>query len=55
MDNDNNSYLRCYEWIKGELKDIDVPKIDMVNSFEELASINYNKLFCYFYWWWKYF
>lgn len=42
MDNDRNPYSGCYEWIKGELSTIDVPGIDMVLSFEELASVDYD-------------
>lgn len=31
-------YDGCYEWIKGELKNIDVPYIEMVRSADELAA-----------------
>lgn len=33
-------YDSCYEWIKGELKNIDVPHIEMVRSEDELATKN---------------
>ena len=35
-------YDGCYEWIKTELSQVDVPKIDMVRSFEELSNKNYD-------------
>lgn len=31
-------YDSCYKWITGELKDLDIPYIDMVRSAEELAE-----------------
>lgn len=31
-------YADCYEWIKSELKDVDIPYIEMVNSADELAA-----------------
>lgn len=31
-------YDSCYQWITGELKDLDIPYIDMVRSAEELAE-----------------
>ena len=31
-------YDSCYTWITGELKDLDIPYIDMVRSVEELAE-----------------
>lgn len=30
----------CYEWIQGELKDVNIPYIDMVRTTEELAAKN---------------
>lgn len=41
-------YSSCYEWIKDELKDVDVPNIDMVVSSEDLFNKNlenYSALF----------
>lgn len=41
-------YDSCYEWIKVELKDIDVPYIEMVRSAKELATkklMDYSVLF----------
>ena len=41
-------YSSCYEWIKGELKDVDVPNIDMVVSGDDLFNKNlenYSALF----------
>lgn len=35
-------YTGCYEWIKGEWKDVDIPYIEMVKSAEELAAKNLN-------------
>lgn len=31
-------YDRCYDWIRGELNDVDIPGIHMVRSAEELAE-----------------
>lgn len=44
----NERYSSCYEWIKGELKDVDVPNIDMVVSGDDLFNKNlenYSALF----------
>lgn len=35
-------YADCYEWIKDELKDIDIPYIEMVKSTDELVTKNLN-------------
>jgi len=35
-------YADCYEWIKDELKNVDIPYIEMVESAEELADKNLN-------------
>ncbi len=32
-------YADCYEWITGELKNVDIPYIEMVNSAGELATV----------------
>ena len=48
MDESEHSYDSCYEWIKGELSQVDLIGIDMVRSFEELAEKdfdNYSALF----------
>ncbi len=48
MDENDYPYDSCYEWIQGELASVSVPSIDMVRSFEELASKNlqqYSALF----------
>lgn len=42
MDNDKHPYSECYEWVKEELKDVDVPKIEMVTTFAELINIDFN-------------
>lgn len=42
MDNDKRPYDGCYEWIKNELKIIDVPSIKMVRSFEEMYNLDLN-------------
>ena len=41
MDEVKHPYDGCLEWIKGELSTINVPSIDMVRTFDELASKNY--------------
>ncbi len=38
MDENNHPYDSCYEWIQSELVNVSVPNIEMVRSFEELAS-----------------
>lgn len=48
MDESDHPYDSCYEWITKELSLVDVPKIDMVRSFEELASKDYNDYSCLF-------
>lgn len=35
-------YDSCFEWIQGELVKVQIPYIDMVKTFDELASKNYN-------------
>ncbi len=40
MDESDHPYDSCFEWICGELSAVDVPSIEMVRSFEELASKN---------------
>lgn len=35
-------YDGCYEWITGELKDVEIPCIEMVRSADELATKNLN-------------
>lgn len=37
---ESNKYPSCFEWIKGELKDVDIPNIDMVSSAEEITQKN---------------
>lgn len=43
MDETDHPYDSCYEWIKEEISSIDIPNIEMVKSFEELADKNFNK------------
>lgn len=43
MDETEHPYDSCYEWIKEEISSIDIPSIEMVRSFEELANKNFNK------------
>lgn len=38
MDEYEHPYDSCYEWIQGELANVDIPSIEMVRTFEELAS-----------------
>lgn len=40
MDEEDHPYDSCYEWIKEEISSIDIPKIEMVRSFEELEEKN---------------
>lgn len=37
---EREKYADCYEWIKGELENVDIPYIEMVNSADELAAKN---------------
>ena len=39
---EQEKYADCYEWIKGELKNIDIPYIEMVKSADELVAKNLN-------------
>ena len=39
---EQETYADCYEWIKEELKNIDIPYIEMVKSADELAAKNMN-------------
>lgn len=41
MDEKVHPYDNCFEWINSELSNVDIPYIDMVKSFEELALKNY--------------
>ncbi len=43
MDETDHPYDSCYEWIKEEISSIDIPSIEMVRSFEELANKDFNK------------
>ena len=42
MNEIKNPYDRCFEWIKKELCDVDIPSIEMVRTFEEFAGKNYS-------------
>lgn len=42
MDETDHPYDSCYEWIKAEISSIDIPNIEMVRSFEELADKDFN-------------
>lgn len=37
-----DTYDSCYEWVTGELAAVDVPRIDMIRSGEELAAADLN-------------
>lgn len=39
---EQEQYAGCYEWIKDELKNVDIPYIEMVKSANELATKNMN-------------
>lgn len=41
MDEDKHPYDGCLEWITSELSSVDIPGIEMVRTFDELASKNY--------------
>lgn len=43
MDETEHPYDSCYEWIKDEISSIDIPSIEMVRSFEELATKDFDK------------
>ena len=42
MNEDEHPYDDCLKWIKGELIDVNIPSIEMVRTFTELASKNFN-------------
>ena len=42
MDEDKHPYDDCLEWVKGELSSVEVPYINMVRTFEELANKDYS-------------
>lgn len=42
MDENEHSYDSCYEWINEELAQVQLSRIDMVRSFEELAQKDYD-------------
>ena len=37
---EESQYNSCYEWITGELSDVEIPGIEMVRSAEELSRKN---------------
>lgn len=41
MDEIKHPYDECLEWIIGELSDVEIPNIEMVRTFEELANKDY--------------
>lgn len=43
MDETDHPYDSCHEWIKEEISSIDIPNIELVRSFEELADKDFNK------------
>lgn len=48
MEEGDHTPEECYEWIQGELSQIQKAGIDMVTSFEELAEKNYSDYACLF-------
>lgn len=42
MDENEHPYDSCYEWINEELAQVQLSRIDMVRSFEELAQKDYD-------------
>lgn len=38
MDENDHPYDSCYKWIQAELANVDTPSIEMVRTFDELAS-----------------
>lgn len=45
MDESEHSYDSCYEWINEELSQVQLPRIDMVRNFDELAKKDYS-IYC---------
>lgn len=43
IDETMHPYNECFKWIKSEISAIDVPKIEMVRTFNELYEKDYNK------------
>ena len=43
MDENIYSYDSCLKWITNELSNVNIPSIEMVKSFEELANRDYRK------------
>lgn len=41
MDEEKHPYDGCLEWIKWEMSNVDIPGIEMVRTFDELAGKNY--------------
>lgn len=41
MDENKHPYDGCLEWITGEMSNVDIPGIEMVRTFDELAGKNY--------------
>jgi len=41
MDPIKHPYDGCLEWIKGEMKNVDIPYIEMVETFDDLVNKNY--------------
>ena len=41
MDENKHPYDGCLEWITKEMSDVDIPNIEMVRTFEELANKDY--------------
>lgn len=41
MDENKHPYDNCFDWVKNELKNVNVNHIEMVRTFEEFASKNY--------------
>lgn len=41
MDENEHPYDGCFEWIHKELENVDIPNIEMVRTFQELASKDY--------------
>ncbi len=43
MDENYQSYDSCFEWIRSELVNVSIPRIEMTRTFEELASKDLKK------------
>lgn len=48
MDDKEHPYDGCFEWITDKFKNVNIPYIDMVRSFEDLSLRNFENYSCIF-------